>query len=61
MRIDEINARLLEIRSLVDTASGDELTALEDEVAKLTAERQQIQDDAQKRCPPSCGSPAGEH
>ena len=49
MRIDEINARLLEIRGLVDTASGDELTALEDEVAKLTAERQQIQDDAQKR------------
>lgn len=49
MRIDEINARLTEIRGLVDTATGEELTALEQEVADLTAERQQIQDEAQTR------------
>ncbi len=49
MRIDEINARLTEIRGLIDTASGAELTALEDEVNKLTAERQQIMDEVQTR------------
>ena len=49
MRIDEITARLTEIRGLIDTASGAELTALEDEVKTLTAERQQIQDEAQTR------------
>lgn len=49
MRIDEINTRLAEIRGLVDTASGDELTALENEVADLTAERQKIMDEAQTR------------
>lgn len=49
MRIDEINARLTEIRGLIDTASGSELTALEQEVADLTAERQQIADEAQTR------------
>lgn len=49
MRIDEINARLTEIRGLVDAATGEELTALETEVAALTAERQQIEDEAQTR------------
>ena len=49
MRIDEINARLTEIRGLIDAASGAELTALEDEVTNLTAERQQILDEAQTR------------
>lgn len=49
MRIDEINARLTEIRSLVDTATGADLTALEQEVADLTAERQQIENEAQTR------------
>jgi HK97 family phage major capsid protein len=49
MRIDEITARLTEIRGLIDTASGAELTALEDEVKSLTAERHQIQDEAQTR------------
>ena len=49
MRIDEINARLTEIRSLVDSATGADLTALEQEVADLTAERQQIENEAQTR------------
>ena len=49
MRIDEINARLTEIRGLIDAASGAELTALETEVADLTAERQQIEAEAQTR------------
>ncbi len=49
MRIDEINARLTEIRGLIDAATGEELTALETEVTNLTAERQQILDEAQTR------------
>lgn len=49
MRIDEINARLTEIRGLIDTASGEQLTALEQEVTNLTAERQQIENEAQTR------------
>ena len=49
MRIDEINTRLAEIRGLIDTATGEELTALEQEVETLTAERQQIENDAQTR------------
>ncbi len=49
MRIDEINARLTEIRGLIDTATGEELTALEQEVVDLTAERQQILGEAQTR------------
>jgi HK97 family phage major capsid protein len=49
MRIDEINARLTEIRGLIDSATGEQLTALETEVEALTAERQQILDEAQTR------------
>ena len=49
MRIDEINARLAEIQGEIDTASGEALTALENEVEALTAERQQIADEAQAR------------
>lgn len=49
MRIDEINARLAEIQNEIDAATGDVLTALENEVAALTAERQQIIDEAQTR------------
>lgn len=49
MRIDEINARLTEIRGLIDAATGEQLTALEQEVADLTAERQQILDEVQTR------------
>jgi HK97 family phage major capsid protein len=49
MRIDEINARLTEIRGLIDAATGEELTALETEVADLTAERQKLMDEVQTR------------
>ena len=49
MRIDEINTRLAAIQGELDTASGEALTALETEVASLTAERQQILDEVQTR------------
>ena len=49
MRIDEINTRLAAIQSEIDSASGEALTALETEVANLTAERQQILDEIQTR------------
>ena len=49
MRIDEINTRLAAIAGEIDSASGDALAALEQEVADLTAERQQIQDEVQTR------------
>ena len=49
MRIDEINTRLAAIQSEIDSASGEALTALENEVATLTAERQQILDEIQTR------------
>lgn len=49
MRIDEINTRLAEIRGLIDNARGEELTALENEVETLTAERKQIMDEVQTR------------
>ena len=50
MRIDEINARLAEIRAMnMDEVTGEALTALEQEVEALQAERQQIQDEAQRR------------
>lgn len=49
MRIDEINTRLAAIQGEIDDATGDALTALEQEVEQLTAERQQIQDEAQTR------------
>ena len=49
MRIEEINTRLSAIAQEVETASGEALTALETEVAELTAERQQILDEAQTR------------
>lgn len=49
MRIDEINARLAAIATEVDTATGEALTALEQEVATLTAERDQIQAEVQTR------------
>ena len=49
MRIDEINTRLSAIASEIDTAAGETLAALEQEVAALTAERQQILDEAQTR------------
>lgn len=49
MRIDEINARLAAIESEVEGASGEALTALENEVEALTAERNQIMQDVQAR------------
>lgn len=49
MRIDEINTRLAAIATECETASGDALSALEQEVESLTAERQRIQNEAQTR------------
>lgn len=49
MRIDEINTRLSAIAAEIDTAAGEALTALEQEVEQLTAERQQILDEVQTR------------
>lgn len=49
MRIDEINTRLAAIQGEIDSASGEALTALEQEVEQLTAERQQIQNEVQTR------------
>lgn len=49
MRIDEINERLAAIQGEIDGAAGDALTALENEVSELTAERSQIQAEAQTR------------
>lgn len=49
MRIDEINTRLAAIQNEIDDAEGEGLTALEQEVEQLTAERQQIQNEAQTR------------
>lgn len=49
MRLDEINARLAAIQQEAETASGDALTALENEAAALTAERQQILNEMQAR------------
>ena len=49
MRIDEINTRLSAIQGELDSATGEALAALEQEVADLTAERQQIQNEAQTR------------
>lgn len=49
MRIDEINTRLSAIATECETASGEALAALEQEVEQLTAERQQIKDEVQTR------------
>lgn len=49
MRIDEINTRLAAIQNEIDAAEGEVLTALEQEVEQLSAERQQIQNEAQTR------------
>lgn len=49
MRIDEINTRLAAIQNEIDAATGDVLTALEQEVNDLQAERQQIMNEVQTR------------
>lgn len=48
-RIDEIKARLAAIDGEIDAAEGEALTNLENEVAQLTAERNQIMNDIQAR------------
>ncbi|MBE6976226.1 MAG: phage major capsid protein [Ruminococcaceae bacterium] len=49
MRIDEINTRLAEIQTELETAEGDALTALEQETNNLIAERTRIQSEVQTR------------
>lgn len=49
MRLDEINTRMAAIEAEIDGATGEALTALETEVANLTAERQQILDEINTR------------
>lgn len=49
MRIEEINARLAAIDGEIETATGEALTALENEVASLTAERTQLMNEVQTR------------
>lgn len=49
MRIEDINTRLAAIAQEVETATGEDLSALETEVTELTAERQRILDEAQTR------------
>ena len=49
MRIDEINTRLAAIQNELETATGDQLTALENEVTQLTEERQQLLNEVQTR------------
>lgn len=49
MTIDEINTRLSAIKDEIDSATGDALTTLEDEVATLTAERTRLEDEIQTR------------
>ncbi len=49
MRIDEIQARLAEIDTLIDTATGDDLTALEAESRSLLDELAGLQQTAQAR------------
>lgn len=48
-RLNEIEARLAEINGQIDSASGEELTALETESNELIAERANIQRDIQAR------------
>lgn len=48
-RIQEIQARLAEINTLLDTATGDDLTALETESRDLLAEMTQLQNDVKAR------------
>lgn len=48
-RIDEIQARLAEINMAIDTATGDELTALETEARGLLDELSKLQAEAEQR------------
>jgi HK97 family phage major capsid protein len=49
MRIDEINTRLSAIQAELETAEGDQLTALERETQDLIAERDKIKAEVQTR------------
>ena len=49
MRIDEINTRLAAIETEIETATGEQLTALETEANGLIAERSRIAAEAQTR------------
>ena len=49
MRIAEIQARPAEINTLIDNATGEELTALETESRNLLAELETLQNEAQAR------------
>lgn len=48
-RIDEIQARLAKINTAIDTATGDELTALETEARGLLDELHKLQAEAEQR------------
>ena len=49
MTLEQINIRMAEIQTELETATGEQLTALEAEVETLTAERNRIQNEAQTR------------
>lgn len=49
MTIEQINIRMAEIQTELETATGEQLTALEQEVENLTAERTRIQNEVQTR------------
>lgn len=49
MRIDEINTRLAAIQTELETATGDQLTALEQETDDLIAERTRLQNEINTR------------
>jgi HK97 family phage major capsid protein len=49
MRIDEINTRLAAIQSELETATPEQVTALEQETDDLIAERQKLLDEVQTR------------
>lgn len=49
MTIEQINTRMAAIQTELETATGEQLTALEQEFETLTAERTRIQNEAQTR------------
>lgn len=49
MNLEQINIRLAAIQTELETATGEQLTALEAEVETLTAERTRIQNEVQTR------------
>lgn len=49
MTIEQINARLAEIRGMINTVSAEQLTELEEEVNSLLAQRNAITEAAQRR------------